>query len=233
MTDLSSPRDRMIVALDLPDVEVALAMVRTLGDAASFYKIGMELTYAGGLPLVRRLADEGKQVFLDLKLHDIPHTVEMATARLAHLGATYLTVHAYPQTLAAAHRGREGSPLRILGVTILTSMTEADVTEAGYRGSVAELVSLRARQAETARIDGIVCSAADITALRGDVSAGFEIVTPGIRPGGSAIGDQKRVMTPAEAIRAGANRLVIGRPIIAAEDPRGMAQRIVEEIANA
>ena len=227
------PRDRMIVALDLADADVALVMVRKLGDAVSFYKIGMELTYAGGLHLVQRLVDEGKQVFLDLKLHDIPHTVEMATARIAHLGATYLTVHAYPQTMAAAHKGRDGSTLRILGVTILTSMTNEDVNEAGYGAPVADLVRLRARQAEAAKIDGIICSAADIAGIRGHVGSGFEIITPGIRLSGSAIGDQKRVMTPAEAIRAGADRLVIGRPIIAAEDPRGMVEAIVEEIAGA
>ena len=142
-----SARERMIVALDLADVPAAAAMVERLGDTVTFYKIGMELTYAGGLPLVRHLVESGRQVFLDLKLHDIPHTVEAATARLAHLGATYLTVHAYPQTMAAAHRGRQGSGLKILGVTVLTSMADADLAAAGYRGTVGDIVAQRAKQA--------------------------------------------------------------------------------------
>ena len=207
-------------------------MVEKLGEAVSFYKIGLELTYAGGLPLVAHLVARGKKVFLDLKLHDIPHTVEKATARVAHLGATYLTVHAYPQTMAAAAKGRAGSTLRILGVTVLTSMGEDDLREAGYRASVAETVALRARQAKASGIDGIVCSAAEI-ALVGAAAPGLDIVTPGIRPAGSALGDQKRVMSPGEAIRAGATRLVVGRPIMAADDPRAAAEAIVEEIASA
>ena len=226
-------RDRMIVALDLPDILAAAAMVERLGDAVTFYKIGMELTYADGLPLVRRLAEMGKKVFLDLKLHDIPHTVESATARVANLGATYLTVHAYPQTMAAAHRGRQGSGLKILGVTVLTSMAQDDVFAAGYSMDLGTLVERRAVQAVEAEIDGIVCSATDIDGVRARVGAALEIVTPGIRPKGSALADQKRVMTPGEAIRAGASRLVIGRPITEALDPRAAAQAIAAEIAAA
>ena len=230
---LDIARDRMIVALDLPGVPAAVAMVERLGDAVTFYKIGMELTYANGLPLVRHLADMGKKVFLDLKLHDIPHTVEAATARLAHLGATYLTVHAYPQTMAAAHRGRKGSDLKILGVTVLTSMAQNDVLSAGYSLALGALVERRATQAMEAEIDGIICSAADIAGVRANLGDALEIITPGIRPKGSAIADQKRVMTPGEAIRAGASRLVIGRPILEALDPRAAAEAVIEEIAAA
>ena len=228
-----SARERMIVALDLADVPAAAAMVERLGDTVTFYKIGMELTYAGGLPLVRHLVESGRQVFLDLKLHDIPHTVEAATARLAHLGATYLTVHAYPQTMAAAHRGRQGSGLKILGVTVLTSMADADLAAAGYRGTVGDIVAQRAKQAGEAGIDGIICSAADIEGVRRHIGDALEIITPGIRPAGSAVGDQKRVMTPGEAIRAGASRLVIGRPVTEAADPRAAAEAIIAEIAGA
>lgn len=226
-------RDRLIVALDLPSVEAAQAMVERLGDAVSFYKIGMELVYAGGLPLVERLVADGFKVFLDLKLHDIPNTVEQATARVAHLGATYLTVHAYPQTMTAAHRGRAGSPLKLLGVTVLTSMADADLAQAGYRASVPDTVALRARQAAEAGLDGVICSAADIGAVRAAAGDVIEIITPGIRPAESIIGDQKRVMTPAAAIRAGASRLVIGRPVLAAADPRQAARAIIDEIASA
>jgi len=227
------PRDRLIVALDLPDVEAAAAMVRQLGDTVSFYKIGMELTYAGGLGFARELVAAGRKVFLDLKLHDIPNTVEQATARVADLGATFLTVHAYPQTLAAAVRARGAGSLKILGVSVLTSMNDTDLAAAGYGLGVADLVRRRARQTQESGADGLVCSAAEIASVRETVGLGLSLVTPGIRPAGSAAGDQKRVMTPAEAIRAGADHLVVGRPITAAHDPLVAAESILAEIAAA
>ncbi len=226
-------RDRTIIALDMPSVREAAAMVERIGDAATFYKIGMELSYGGGLSFVDDLVKAGKKVFLDLKLHDIPHTVEQATAQVAKLGATYLTVHAYPQTLAAAVRGRAASGLQILGVSVLTSMNDDDLAAAGYGLGVADLVRRRARQAYESGADGLICSAVDIAQVRETVGHGLKLVTPGIRPAGSAIGDQKRVMTPAEAIRAGADHLVIGRPVTEAADPRAVVLAIAEEIAAA
>ena len=224
------PDDRLIVALDLPSVYLAEQMVETLGDAVSFYKIGMELTYAGGLPLVKALIAKGKKVFLDLKLHDIPHTVEMATARVADLGATFLTVHAYPQTMEAAHRGRKGTDTQILGVTVMTSMDDEDLKNAGYAYGVSDLVIKRANQAKSSGVDGLICSATDIINIRTSIGKALNIVTPGIRPAGSDIGDQKRIMTPFEAIKAGADYLVIGRPITDALNPHAAAAAILKEM---
>ena len=230
---MSDVRDKLIVALDLPNVAQAQEMVDRLGDSVSFYKIGMELTYGGGLNLVKALVSQGKKVFLDLKLHDIPHTVEMATARLADLGATFLTVHAYPQTMQAAHKGRAGSDLQILGVTVLTSMDNDDLAQAGFAFNVSKLVAQRAGHALEAGIDGLICSAADIADVINTVGNSLKIITPGIRPAGSDIGDQKRIMTPANAIKAGVDHLVIGRPITQAKDPRDVAEAIISEIASA
>lgn len=227
------PRDRLIVALDLPGIDKARDMVGRLGDAVSFYKIGKELVYAGGLDLARELIGAGKKVFLDLKLHDIPATVERATAAVSGLGATYLTVHAYPQTLAAAVKGKGDSPLGILGVSVLTSMNDADLAQAGYGLGVNDLVRRRARQAYEAGAAGLICSPLDIALVKEAVGEGLEIITPGVRPAGADVGDQKRVMTPGEAIRAGASRLVVGRPVVAAADPRAAAEAIVAEIAAA
>jgi orotidine-5'-phosphate decarboxylase len=193
----------------------------------------MELTYGGGLAFVSQLVQAGKKVFLDLKLHDIPHTVEQATRQVVGLGATYLTVHAYPHTLAAAVKGRGGSTLRILGVSVLTSMNDADLASAGYGLGVADLVRRRARQTFESGADGLICSGADVVAVRATVGAALTLITPGIRPAGSAVGDQKRVMTPAAAIAAGADALVIGRPVTAAADPAAAARAIVAEIAAA
>jgi orotidine-5'-phosphate decarboxylase len=231
--EMTDPRDRLIVALDLPGVAPARAMVERLGDAVSFYKIGKELVYAGGLDLARELVGAGKKVFLDLKLHDIPATVERATAAVSSLGATYLTVHAYPQTLAAAIKGKGTASLGILGVSVLTSMNDADLAQAGYGMGVNDLVRRRARQAYEAGAAGLICSPLDIGLVKDTVGEGLEIITPGVRPAGSDAGDQKRVMTPGEAIRAGASRLVVGRPITAAADPAAAAKAIVAEIASA
>ena len=226
-------RDRLIVALDLPNVDAARAMVARLGDSVSFLKIGKELVYAGGLDLARELIGAGKKVFLDLKLHDIPTTVERATAAVCGLGATYLTVHAYPQTLSAAVKGKGTSGLKILGVSVLTSMNDADLAQAGYGLGVNDLVRRRARQAYEAGAAGLICSPLDLALVREAVGEGLEFITPGVRPAGADAGDQKRVMTPGEAIRAGADRLVVGRPITGAADPRAAAAAIVAEIAAA
>jgi orotidine-5'-phosphate decarboxylase len=223
--------ERIIVALDLPSIAQAEAMIDILGDSVSFYKIGMELTYAGGLPLVKSLVARGKKVFLDLKLHDIPHTVEMATARVADLGATFLTVHAYPHTMEAARKSAKNSQMQILGVTVMTSMDDADLSDAGYAYSVSDLVVKRANQAKNIGIDGLICSATDIVNIRASIGNALKIVTPGIRPSGSDSGDQKRIMTPFEAIKTGADYLVIGRPITNASNPRAAAEGIAREIS--
>lgn len=227
------PRDRMIVALDLPDVAAAEAMVKTLGASVTFYKIGLELIYRGGLDLTRRLTGEGKKLFLDAKLHDIGNTVSRATASIAMLNPDFLSVHAYPQTLRAAAEGKAGSAMKVLGVTVLTSYDDGDVTEAGFALNVNDLVLRRARQVIDNGCDGIVCAPTDIAAVRGVAGPGALIVTPGVRPAGSATGDQKRVATPADAIATGADYIVVGRPVIQAADPARAAEAIVEEIAGA
>jgi orotidine-5'-phosphate decarboxylase len=231
-TDIA-PRDRLIVALDLPDIAQAEAMIGRLGDSVSFYKIGYQLAFAGGLALVPKLADAGKKIFIDLKLHDIGNTVARGVESIARLGATFLTVHAYPQTMKAAVEGRAGSGLKILAVTVLTSYDEADLAAAGYRLGVSELVEMRAKQADATGVDGLVCSAEEVGALRGIVAPRVCLVTPGIRPAGSAVGDQKRIMTPARAIASGSDYLVVGRPVLAADDPKLAAEAIHAEVAQA
>jgi len=225
-------RDRLIVALDLPSVVAARDMVKRLGDSVNFYKIGMELAYAGGLPLIAELSDAGKQVFIDLKLHDIGNTVERATAQIARLGARFLTVHAYPQTLAAARRGATGSSLQLLAVTVMTSYDDADLDAAGYRLGLRDLVAHRAMQAKEAGIDGLILSPEEIASTRRLVGPDLLLVTPGIRPTGTPLGDQKRVMTPGEAIQQGADYLVVGRPITMASNPHAAAEAVQREIAE-
>jgi orotidine-5'-phosphate decarboxylase len=228
-----APKDRLIVALDLPGVEAAEAMVARLGDSVTFYKIGYQLAYAGGLPLVRKLADNGKKVFIDLKLHDIGNTVARGVESIVKLGATFLTVHAYPQTMKAAAEARVGTDLKLLAVTVLTSYDDGDLHAAGYRLGVSDLVEARARQAQVLGIDGLVCSPEEVGALRKVVGQQMRLVTPGIRPAGSAAGDQKRIMTPVRAITAGADYLVVGRPVLDAADPKAAADAIQAEIAPA
>jgi len=227
------PRDRLIVALDLPSVAAAEAVVERLGDTVDFYKIGYQLAFAGGLPLAEMLVRAGKRVFLDMKLHDIGSTVANGVTRIADLGVTFLTVHAYPQTMKAAIDAKAGSALKILAVTVLTSYDDADLAAAGYEMTVLELVAERAAQAHDMGVDGLVCSAEEATRLRDIVGPAMLLVTPGIRPAGADIGDQKRVMTPSAAIAAGADYLVVGRPIVAADDPAAAARSIVAEIAGA
>ena len=230
---MTAPRERLIVALDVPTAEEAQALVARLGDSVSFYKIGMELIYGGGgLGLAERLIGSGRQVFIDLKLHDIPNTVERACAQIARLGATFLTVHAYPQTMRAALAGAAGSSLGVLGVSVLTSSDDSDLAEAGYALSARDLVSRRAAQAEAIGLAGLVASAAEVAGLRAE-GRKLTLVCPGIRPAGGQAGDQKRVATPGRAIADGADYLVIGRPITGASDPRAVVEAIVGEIGEA
>ncbi len=233
MRAINDLRDRMIVALDVPTVREAYHLVTRLGDGASFYKIGYRLAFAGGLSLAEELTREGKKVFLDLKLHDIGNTVREGVESLGRMDLAFLTVHAYPQTMRGAVEGRGAGRTRLLAVTALTSYDDDDLHDAGYRLAVQELVALRAQQARTAGIDGIVCSAAEAGIVRAAIGEGMCIVTPGIRPAGADSGDQKRTLTPAEAIRAGVDHMVIGRPIIRAVDPRAAAGAIMDEIAQA
>src|SRR6266700_342697 len=228
-----NPRDRLIVALDVSSVAEAEALIARLGDAVTFYKIGYQLGFAGGLALAERLAGAGKQVFIDMKLHDIGNTVAQGVKSVARLGATFLTVHAYPQTMHAAVDARADTNLRILAVTVLTSYDDADLAAAGYDFTVPELVAERAAQARDIGVDGLVSSAEEAARLRPIIGPSMVLVTPGIRPAGVEAGDQKRIMTPSAAIKAGADYLVVGRPIVAASDPKAAAAAIVAEIAAA
>ena len=223
-------RDRLIVALDLSTVAAAEKMVDRLGDAVGFYKIGYQLAFAGGLAFADALIRSGKRVFLDLKLHDIGSTVAKGVESVARLGATFLTVHAYPQTMKAALAGAAGSRLELLGVSVLTSMNDKDLVEAGYASGVEATVVHRARQAKSRGLAGLVLSPREVSMVRGVVGKRLILVTPGIRPKGFGAGDQKRVMTPAEAVAAGADHIVVGRPVTEASDPKAAASSIIAEI---
>lgn len=226
-------RERLIVALDFSEPQQAEALAGVLGESASIYKIGLELACGGGLPLAKDLLSAGKRVFLDLKFHDIAETVRRACAGVARLGATFLTVHAYPQTMRAAKEGAAGSPLKLLGVSVLTSYDDHDLVEAGYAYGAADLVMRRAAQAREAGLDGLVLSAQEAPNIRSRFGRDLILVTPGIRPAGAEAADQKRIMTPALALAAGADYLVVGRPITRAADPRAAAEAIVAEMAAA
>lgn len=226
-------RNRLIVALDLPTVGEAEAMVARLGDSVRFYKIGMQLQFAGGLDFAERLALSGKDVFLDVKLLDIGNTIEGAVRNIVRMGVRFVTIHAYPQAMRAAVAARGNADLGLLGVTVLTSMDDGDLIDAGYAGTVHDLVLARAADAKAAGMTGVIASPAEAAAVRRIVGTDFLIVTPGVRPSGEAAGDQKRVTTPADAIRAGADYLVVGRPIATARDPRAAADAIVDEIRSA
>jgi orotidine-5'-phosphate decarboxylase len=225
------PRDRLIVALDLPSVRAAEALVERLDDSVRFYKIGYQLAFAGGLPLAAALVRAGKRVFLDMKLHDIANTVASGVASVAQMDVTFLTVHAYPATLRAAIAAKAGSSLKILGVSVLTSFDDADLADAGYGVGVDALVARRAAQARDLGADGIVCAGSEAAVLRPIAGPDMALVIPGIRPAGSPAGDQKRAVTPSQAIAAGADYLVVGRPVVAAADPVAAAETIVAEIA--
>ncbi len=229
-----SPRDRLMVAIDVPGPNEACALIETIGDAAGVFKIGLELLFSGGFALVDELAAKGHRIFLDAKLLDIEATVERATAAIARSGAAFLTVHATDsKTLKAAARGRGSSGLKLLGVTVLTNLGPGDLKEQGIIEPPVALVPQRAQLAQDAGFDGVVCSGKEAAALRERLGRNFLIVTPGIRPAGADANDQTRAVTPEAAIKAGADYLVVGRPITRAEDPRGAAERIVEEIEAA
>jgi len=228
-----TPKDRIIVALDVPHVNEARDLIKKLGDSVGVYKIGLELIYAGGLALADELVKDGHRVFLDAKLLDIEATVERATAAIAKTGAHFLTVHATDRkTLDAAVRGRGDSALKLLGVTVLTNLDRADLSEQGIEMPPLALVQERARLSQDAGFDGIVASGKEAAALR-ERLRNFLIVTPGIRQAGTDAQDQARVVTPSDAVEAGADYLVIGRPITRTKDPRAAAQAIAEEIAAA
>jgi orotidine-5'-phosphate decarboxylase len=227
-------RDRLIVALDFPKIEAAREFARGLGPAVSFYKIGLELVLSGGLELARQLAGEGKQVFLDMKLLDIENTVARATRSAAATGATFLTVHAHDsKTVRAAVSGKAGSTLKLLGVTVLTNLDETDLAEQGVAGTSEEVVLRRARIARAAGCDGVVASGQEAAHVRGAVGHDMTIVTPGIRLPDEDAGDQARIVTPQEAIAAGADYLVVGRPITAAREPRAAVETFVQAIDEA
>ena len=225
---------RLILALDLPSRADAEAMVERLGDAVSFYKIGLQLLAGGGMEMARDLKRRGRQVFLDWKLHDIGATVEKATAAIVASGACdLLTVHAEPQVMAAAVRGRAGAVgARIIGVTVLTSLGEQDVKDLGYGLGIEALIERRIRQAIDAGIDGVVCSPHEAATARRIGGPKFLVVTPGVRPDWARADDQARAATPAETLAAGASHFVIGRPVTAANDPRAAAGRVTAEIAG-
>lgn len=232
-------RDRLILALDVPDVDAAKRAVEATEGAVGVYKVGLQLVFAGGLPFAEELARAGHRVFLDVKLLDIDNTVAHAVQSIMAMGMTFVTLHAYPKAIRAAIEaksqaggGNAAGPC-LLGVTVLTSMDDGDLADAGYAVGARELVLKRARDARAAGLDGLVCSPQEVAAVREAVGAGMVLVTPGIRPAGDAAGDQKRIMTPRDAIRAGSDYLVIGRPIMAAANPRAAAERIVEEMAGA
>lgn len=233
MSDIAA-RDRLMVALDMPRVEDARDLIARLDDAVSFYKIGLELVMSGGLELARELVRDGKQVFLDMKLLDIGNTVERATRAAAATGVTFLTVHGHDtKTLRAAVSGKAGTGLKILSVTVLTHLDANDLHEQGVAASPEELVVRRARIAQAAGSDGIVSSGQEAARVRAAVGSGTLIVTPGIRLPTDDAGDQARVATPQSAIAAGADYLVVGRPITSADDPRRAAQMFVASIEEA
>ena len=223
--------DRLIVALDVPNAVAGLDLAERLGDAVGFYKIGLGMLTGGGLALAQELKDErGKRIFLDMKLFDIGATVEAAVRGLARFDLDFLTVHGDPHVVRAAKEGASGSNLKILGVTILTSLERADL-DAGMMqaGDIHDITVERAARAFEAGADGIICSPREAAAIRALSNARL-IVTPGVRPAGAALGDQKRVETPASAIAAGADHIVVGRPVWQADDPRAAAQAILAEM---
>lgn len=223
---------RIIIALDVASEEEALALVHRLGGDASFYKVGMELYASAGMALVRKLLDQGKRIFLDLKFYDIGETVKRAVASVAQTGVDLLTIHGSGAVMRAAVEGRADSKLKLLAVTVLTSFDEEDLRDLGYPCPVKELVELRARKAREAGIDGLVCSPLEVARVREIAGPDMVLATPGVRSEGSSTGDQKRVATPREALRSGANYLVIGRQVTRAADPLTALQSLHQEIAT-
>ncbi len=220
----------IIVALDVESAAEARALAARLGASAGFYKVGMELYAAAGMDFVRELLAQGKDVFLDMKFYDIGETVKRAVAQVARTGVRFLTVHGSVPVMRAAAAGREGSQLKLLAVTVLTSFDEQDLADLGYPCACSELVAMRVRKAMEAGIDGLVCSPLEVAAVRKLAGPDAILVTPGVRSPGAAKGDQKRVATPAEAVRDGADYLVMGRQITRAADPTAEMARVLQEI---
>lgn len=236
MTDsqyLEQAREKLIVALDFWEIEDARKLVRELGDEVSFYKVGLGLQLAGGDEFAKELIAQGKRVFLDYKYYDIEETINRAVRRAAELKITFLTVHGVTNIMKAAVAGRGTSDMKILGVTVLTSMDAEDIKEMGFECNVEELVLARAKKALEVGIDGVIASAREAAAIRQQTNNKLMIVSPGIRPSGSSKDDQKRITTPFEAIKAGADYLVVGRPIYDKPDPKAEAQKIILEMADA
>jgi len=223
-------RHRLIIALDFASADEARALVERLGSSIQLYKVGLELYAAAGMDFVRSLAGAGKDVFLDLKFYDIGETVKRAVAQVARAGVRFLTVHGSREVMTAAVEGRGATGLHLMAVTVLTSLDESDLAEMGYPCQVGELVALRVRNALRAGMDGIVCSPLEVAAVRKLAGSEPILITPGVRSAGAAKGDQKRVATPAEAIAAGADYLVIGRQVTRAEKPEIEVNRILAEI---
>jgi orotidine-5'-phosphate decarboxylase len=227
-------KDRLIVALDMPTIEEAQRLVAKLGASATFYKVGLELLFAGGLELARALKQDGKHVFLDMKLLDIGTTVERSVANATELGVDFLTVHGHDlKTLSAAVAGRGSSRLKLLAVTVLTNLTVDDLRQQGSSLTPSDLALLRAKLAHESGFDGVIASGQEAARIRAAVGPNFLIVTPGIRLTGSASDDQERIATPDHAIAAGADYIVVGRPITQADDPRAAAETFIHHIREA
>lgn len=220
----------IIVALDVETAAEARKLVAALGDSVSFYKVGLELYAAAGMDFVRELKAQGRRVFLDLKLYDIGETVKRAVNQVTRIGPDFLTVHASMAVMRAAVEGREGSPLKLLGVAVLTSVDDSDLRQDGFSCGVRELMELRVRNAMEAGMDGLICSPVEVAWVRAIAGAGATLVTPGVRSAGATLGGQKRVATPAQAIANGADYLVIGRQVTRAANPRAEVLRILEEV---
>lgn len=226
--------DRLIIALDLPTADAAQTAIDAIGPAGTFYKIGYQLMPIGGLQLAERLSDAGKKVFLDFKFHDIGATVERGVASVTKLGGDFLTVHAEPDVLKGAVAGRGDDPrLKILAVTVLTSLDQESLTRMGIDIALEDLVLKRAEFAAEAGADGVVASAREASAIKARFGDALSVVTPGVRPAGASADDQKRIVTPNDAIARGADYLVVGRPILNASDPQASARAIQQEIASA
>ena len=222
----------IIVALDVESAQEARSIVTSLGDSVSFYKVGLELYASAGMDFVRELKSQGHRVFLDLKLYDIPETVRRAVVQIARTGVDFLTIYGMRQVMQAAVAGRGASDLKLLAVTVLTSVDDADLAADGYSKTTSELVALRAQSAMTDGVDGLICSPLDVRAVRAVTGPGAILVTPGVRSAGASAADQKRIATPAQAIANGADYLVIGRQITRATEPRAEVSRILEELPH-
>ncbi len=228
---MSQTNNPLIIALDVDSADEALRLIEKIGPAADFYKVGMELYAAAGMSLVKQIAAAGRKVFLDLKLYDIGETVKRATRQIcASVAPTFLTVHGSRSVMRAAVEGRGAAATKLLAVTVLTSFDQDDLADLGYPTPVAELVDLRVKKARECGIDGIVCSPLEVKRVRALAGSGMKLITPGVRSAGADKGDQKRVATPAEALRDGADYLVIGRQVTRAADPRGACEQILSEI---